>query len=379
MLTYADLFVFGIDKPQMANTFELQKDVPLAPFTTLKIGGKARFFVRVEGEKTLREAFDFAENRELPIFVLGGGSNVLISDEGFDGVVLHIAFKGIISSEFQAPSSELNTDSNSEPETGRSKLITVGAGEDWDDFVAYCVEKGLAGIECLSGIPGFVGGTPVQNVGAYGQEVAETIMSVRCFDRESRQFVKLENGDCGFSYRSSIFNSVARERYIVLNVTFALRRDGKPKIIYEDLLELFAGQSPSLAETRDAVLQIRRAKSMVIDPNDINSRSAGSFFKNPIVSPKKLASLASVFGDMPYFSVNESNVKIPAAWLIEKAGFHKGMRRGPAGISNKHTLALVNFENASAADILDLKTSIQAAVNSKFGIMLQPEPVFIGF
>src|SRR5438128_1035669 len=199
-------------------TILLQEKVILAPYTTLKIGGKARFFVRAESEQALCEAFDFAQGRDLPIFVLGGGSNVLISDNGFDGLVLQVALKGVQSSEFGVQSSEMKTASESEPGTlnselrpnselgtMNSELITVGAGEAWDEFVAYCVERDLAGIECLSGIPGFVGGTPVQNVGAYGQEVSETIVSVRCFDRKSKEFVVLTNSECGFSYRTSIF------------------------------------------------------------------------------------------------------------------------------------------------------------------------------
>src|SRR5207244_8392381 len=225
-------------------TILLQEKVILAPYTTLKIGGKARFFVRAESEQALCEAFDFAQRRDLPIFVLGGGSNVLISDNGFDGLVLQVALKGIRQSsefqvpsselkkgsEFQIPSSELREKSDSELGTRNLELITVGAGEDWDEFVAPCVERDLAGAECLSGIPGFVGGTPVQNVGAYGQEVSETIIKVRVFDRKSKEILELTNYDCKFTYRTSIFNSTEKNRFIVLAVTYDLTPNGYPKM-----------------------------------------------------------------------------------------------------------------------------------------------------
>lgn len=339
--------------------------VSLAPLTTFKIGGEARYFFRAEIEEDIAEAFALAEGKGLPIFILGGGSNVLISDAGFDGLVLQI---GIRSSEFEA---------GAEPGTRNSELISVGSGEDWDAFVAYCVENDLAGVECLSGIPGFVGGTPVQNVGAYGQEVAETIVSVRCFDREEKIFVDLKNVDCGFSYRTSIFNSTHRDRYIVASVIFDLKKGGEPKIVYKDLVEHFVGH-PTLKEVRDSVLKIRRSKSMVIDAADPNSRSAGSFFKNPIVTREKLDDLISKLGSVPSFPFGD-DAKVPAAWLIEKAGFPKGFVLGNAGISSNHSLALINRGDASASDIIRLKERIEGEVEAKFGIRLRPEPVMIGF
>lgn len=358
----------------MKKTFEIQENVRLAPFTTLKIGGNARYFVRAENEEQVLKAVEFADKNSLPLFVLGGGSNVLISDKGFDGLVLQIG----ISSEFRVPSSELKPVLNPEPGTLNSELIGVGAGEDWDGFVAYCVENNLAGVECLSGIPGFVGGTPVQNVGAYGQEVAETIVNVRCLDRTTREFVTLSNADCGFTYRASIFNSTHRDRFIVLSVTFALRQNGGAKIVYKDLIEHFGGIQPSLGDVRDAVLLIRRAKSMVIDPDDPNSKSAGSFFKNPIVERDKLEKIQILFEHVPYFDLVEK-VKIPAAWLIDSAGFHKGFAMNNVGISANHTLALINRGGATATELIVLKERIQEAVDVKFGIDLEPEPVFIGF
>ena len=364
--------------------FILQENVLLAPYTTLKIGGNARYFVRAETEDAVSQALVFAENRGLPIFVLGGGTNVLIADAGFDGLVLQIALKGMVLSEQGAAATGLNVAFKNPvataPGSDTSTLIfiTAKAGEDWDDFVAYCVENNLAGVECLSGIPGFVGGTPVQNVGAYGQEVSETIVSVRCFDRTQKKIVTLTNAECGFTYRTSIFSSNMRDRYIVLSVTFALKKGGQPKIVYKDLIERFDGRQPSLTEVRSAVLQIRRSKSMVIDADDPNSQSAGSFFKNPIVSKEKLAELRIGYEDIPSFNFGVS-VKIPAAWLIENAGFGKGFTLGHAGISTNHTLAIINRGDASAAEILSLKDAIQQAVEINFGILLQPEPVFVGF
>lgn len=336
---------------------DVRQNVPLAGLTTLKIGGNARFFVVAETEGHIAEAFEFASDQDLALFVLGGGSNVLISDKGFDGLVLQVALKGI---------------------TTDDATITAAAGENWDEFVAYCVQNNLAGVECLSGIPGFVGGTPVQNVGAYGQEVSEAIVAVRCFDRETREFVTLSNSDCGFTYRKSIFNSTTRDRYIVLSVTFALQPDGEAKVVYKDLLEHFKGHQPTLSETRDAVLAIRRSKSMVIDETDPNSKSAGSFFKNPVVEREKLDKIRNGFEHVPSFDFGDK-VKIPAAWLIENAGFSKGFALGNAGISTNHTLALVNRGNASAGEMLSLKNEIQTAVEAKFGITLTPEPVFVGF
>lgn len=336
---------------------KIEENVPLAPLTTLGIGGAARFFVRAETEEDVLSALGFALENSLGVFVLGGGSNVLVSDDGFDGLVLQIALKGIIP----------NTES-----------LTVSAGEDWDAFVEHCVDNNLAGVECLSGIPGFVGGTPVQNVGAYGQEVSETIVSVRCIDRTRNDVVELSNADCAFTYRTSIFNSTERERYIVLSVTYKLTVGGEPKVAYKDLLKFFDGKKPSLAEVRDAVLDIRREKSMVIDARDPNSRSAGSFFKNPVVEVSKLEEIRQSHENVPYFAFGDK-VKIPAAWLIENAGFHKGYKLGNAGISTNHTLALINREQATAAEIIALKGKIQTDVAARFGIEIVPEPVFVGF
>lgn len=337
----------------------IQEKIELAPLTTLKVGGAARFFVRAQSVNEVIEAVRWSAERKLPLFVLGGGSNVLINDSGYDGMVLQIGLKGI------------EVDGN---------RITVQAGEDWDEFVNYCVELNLQGIECLSGIPGLVGGTPVQNVGAYGQEVSETIESVCVLDRQSLQRRKLSNSDCQFEYRTSIFNTTRIGRFIVLSVTFRLNQDGEPSLIYKDLRDYFGDRKPSLSETRRAVCQIRAEKAMLVRQGGLDSQSAGSFFKNPIVSKEKLAEMYTTFGgQIPHYEANADQVKVPAAWLIERSGFEKGYVKGKAGLSTKHTLALTNRGNANAGDILKLKDEIQAKVYQTFRVELIPEPVFVGF
>ena len=344
----------------------IKENVSLAEYTTLGIGGKARFFFQAVQENEIIEVLRFADENTLKVFILGGGSNILIADEGFDGLVLQIALKGIY------------------VEPAEKTFVTASAGEDWDAFCEFCVARNLQGVECLSGIPGLVGGTPVQNVGGYGQEVSETIISVRVYDCLENRIVDLPNKDCGFAYRTSIFNSSQKNRYVVTAVTFALEPNGKPKIVYKDLREFFGDKTPGLQETRDAVIKIRAAKSMVIDRSDPNSKSAGSFFKNPIVTKEKYAEVAKCAADhgiemVPFFKADADNLKIPAAWLIENSGFHKGFSRGNAGISSRHTLAIINRGGATARDILELKNEIQARVKEIFNVELKPEPIFVGF
>ncbi|MBX7174203.1 MAG: UDP-N-acetylmuramate dehydrogenase [Pyrinomonadaceae bacterium] len=330
----------------------------LAPLTTFKVGGAARLFVEAKTEDQLINTAKFCKENDLPLFILGGGSNVLISDQGFDGLVLKVDLKGI---------------------EKLGNQITAQAGEDWDEFVNYCVENNLQGIECLSGIPGLVGGTPVQNVGAYGQEVSETIEKVRVFDRKSEEIFELSNTDCKFSYRSSIFNSTEKNRFIVLAVTFRLNLNGKPKIVYKDLQNYFGKKRPTLIKVRDAVCQIRAEKAMLVRQGGLDSQSAGSFFKNPIIAKEKFEEIQAKFNEkVPSFPVGENSVKIPAAWLIENSGFARGFTLGNAGLSTKHTLAITNRGNATAAEILKLKTKIQETVKAKFSIELHPEPVFLG-
>ena len=343
--------------------FEIAENFPLAALTTFKIGGKARFFARATNENEVVAALNFAAENNLQVFILGGGSNVLIADEGFDGLVLQIALAGV----------------STFAEKDGTIYVTAQAGEDWDEFVEFCVEKNLQGVECLSGIPGFVGGTPVQNVGAYGQEVSETIVSVRVYDRKSKEIKDLTNAECGFSYRASIFNTTEKNRYVVLAVTYALSFGGESKIVYKDLQNYFANEKPTLRQTRKAVCEIRAAKAMLVRQGGADSNSAGSFFKNPIVSASKFAGIKKNAENMPFYKVDDENVKIPAAWLIENAGFGKGYVKGNAGLSAKHTLALTNRGNATAAEIIDLMRKIQAKIKEKFDIELKPEPVFVGF
>jgi UDP-N-acetylmuramate dehydrogenase len=343
------------------------EEVPLAPYTTFQIGGPARWFAEAVSEDDLVAGIAFARERQLPLFILGGGSNLLVSDAGFPGLVLRIAVRGIASTE----------------ESGRS-IISAAAGEDWDGLVAYAVAADLAGVECLSGIPGTVGGTPVQNVGAYGQEVSQTIVTVRAFDRKTGQFVDLTASDCGFSYRRSIFNSTQRDRYVVSRVHYALRKDAPPNIVYADLARYFAARkqtAPTLAEVRDAVRTIRAQKGMLLVPGDADCRSAGSFFKNPVVPASTLDSLALELKvekqSIPAYPAQQGEVKLSAAWLIERAGFAKGYALGNAGISSRHTLALINRGGASAGEVTALRDKVIAAVSSRFAVRLEPEPVWL--
>jgi UDP-N-acetylmuramate dehydrogenase len=343
------------------------EEVPLAPYTTFQIGGPARWFAEAASEDDIAAGVAFAGDRKLPLFVLGGGSNLLVSDAGFPGLVLHVALRGISSShELDRP------------------IVSAGAGEDWDGLVAHAVAADCAGVECLSGIPGTVGGTPVQNVGAYGQEVSQTIVTVRAFDRKTAQFLDLPASACGFSYRRSIFNSTQRERYVVSRVDYALRKNGPANFVYADLARYFATRnmtSPSLAEVRDAVRAIRQQKGMLIVPGDADCRSAGSFFKNPVVPVTVLDSLAQQLGverkSIPAYPAQDGEVKLSAAWLIERAGYQKGYALGNAGISSRHTLALINRGGASAADVLALRDKVTETIASRFAIRLEPEPVWL--
>jgi UDP-N-acetylmuramate dehydrogenase len=346
----------------------IQENVPLAPLTTLKVGGPARYFIQAHTIAEVSEAVSLTRSRNLALFVLGGGSNLVISDAGWPGLVLKIAIPGI---------EERTQDDKS--------LFEVGAGEDWDKFVAHAVSRNCAGIECLSGIPGSVGGTPVQNVGAYGQEVAGTIESVLVLDLKDGLVHELCNEACSFQYRTSIFNTSAQGRYIILRVTYALTPGGEPTILYTDLKKYFAGwgTKPNLADTREAVRQTRASKAMLITPGDEDSRSAGSFFKNPVLSDEQYQQLseraASKGLQIPSYPALQAQRKISAAWLVEHSGFSKGHGNGPVGISRKHALAIVNRGNATAADIVAFKEEIQAGVEQLWGVRLESEPVLVGF
>src|SRR3954471_6892089 len=346
---------------------KIQENIPLAPLTTFRVGGPARHFAEARSSEDVRQAVDTARANNWRLFILGGGSNLVVADSGFNGLVLKIAIRGI----------------DERTEDGK-RVFEAGAGEDWDALIARAVTRDCAGVECLSGIPGTVGGTPVQNVGAYGQEVADTVSSVQALDLQRGEVRELCAEACGFGYRTSIFNTSERGRFIVLKVSYALQPGGVPTLEYADLKKHFAAQSapPTLAGVRDAVRQIRHSKAMLIVEGDPDCRSAGSFFKNPIVdaaTDARLVQLATERGlTPPRFSTPEG-IKLSAAWLVERSGFAKGYARGAVGISSKHTLAIVNRGGASAAEILALKDEIQQRVAGTWGIDLHPEPVFLGF
>jgi UDP-N-acetylmuramate dehydrogenase len=343
---------------------EFQQHISLAAFTTFQIGGPARWFAEAVTEADIEAAVEFADARKLRLFVLGGGSNLLVSDAGFDGLVLHIALRGV----------------HHDGDT-----LSAAAGEDWDVLVARSVDAGLAGIECLSGIPGTVGGTPVQNVGAYGQEVSRTIRTVRAFDRTTRTWADLDNAGCGFSYRHSRFNQGPdRDRFIVSRVTYQLALNAPAAVMYADLKQHFKNQQiaqPCLQQVREAVLSIRLGKGMVVTADNPERRSAGSFFKNPVVPASHLPRVAAAanvpLSDVPRYPAGGEAVKLPAAWLLERAGFVKGYRMGAAAVSTRHTLALTNNGSATAADITALRDAIQSRVHDLFGISLEPEPVWV--
>jgi UDP-N-acetylmuramate dehydrogenase len=344
----------------------IQENIPLAPFTTLGVGGPARYFAEAATPDEVFQAVDWAHEKQLPLFVLGGGSNLLIADAGFRGLVLRPAIRGI-----------------AEVSEGGVALFTVGAGEVWDDFVAHAVDRNCAGIECLSGIPGLAGGTPVQNVGAYGQEVGETLRSVETLEIATGKTRRFEHVQCEFAYRSSIFNTTARGQFIILRMTFALVKGGAARLAYDDLKNRFAASNPTLLETRRAVREIRQCKGMLLVPGDEDGRSAGSFFKNPVLTTRELADLESRSLhrglSIPTFPALAARHKISAAWMVEQAGFPKGYSLGAVGISHRHALAIVNRGGASAAEVIALKDNIRRAVHDQFGIKLQPEPVFVGF
>lgn len=344
--------------------------VPLAPRCTLQVGGAARFFVRAQDEKTLVEALEWADRGGVPVRVLGGGSNVVIADEGIDGLVVRVGLRG----------------RRLRDEGGTDVELTAAAGEPWDDLVEHAVGRGFAGLECLSGIPGFVGASPIQNVGAYGQEVAGTLARVRVYDRITRQTAILTPDDCGFAYRDSIFKSVSPDRYVILDVTFRLRRGGVPTVRYPELAARLAKDGvpePTLVDVRRIVLSLRRAKSMVLDDSDPNRRSCGSFFLNPIVPTDDLPRIERRVGgsanDMPRFEAPGGNSKLSAAWLIERAGFTKGQRRGPVGLSSKHALAIVCHDGASASQVVAFAREIRDRVRDRFGVLLSAEPTLWGF
>ncbi len=370
--------------------------VRLAPYTTLRVGGAARAFVEARTGEELVELVAEADRDGEPVLVLGGGSNLVVSDDGFDGLVVRVSSRGV--------------DVRDE---GSRVVVTAQAGEDWDALVARAVAEGWSGIECLSGVPGLVGSTPIQNVGAYGQDVSQTVVGVRAYDRRTGEVLDLDAGQCGFAYRHSAFKEDLA-RYVVLSVTYALERSEKSgPVAYKELaarLGVEIGGRVALHEARTAVLDLRRGKGMVLDASDPDTCSAGSFFTNPILDGPEAAELERRAPGFPRWDMPGGAVKVPAAWLIEHAGFPKGYRRGPARISTKHTLALTNpgglrvtgFPSdpeglaagagpapsgpspasdggpATAADLLALAREVKEGVEAKFGVTLVNEPVMVG-
>lgn len=343
------------------------RDVSLAPRTTLGVGGLARFFWEVSREDELVDAVAWAHQRGLPIAVLGGGSNVVVSDEGFSGLVIQLSIRGIFR---------------------ENSRVEAAAGEPWHPFVLAMVSEGLQGVECLGGIPGLIGATPIQNVGAYGQEVSDVIESVVALDVARHKFHVFESRELAFGYRDSFFKSQAPGTFIVTRVTFRLTPGAAPRLKYAELeraalayREQQGTTELTLAQAASLVIELRRRKSMSVDSPDENSRSCGSFFVNPKVAPSALERLQQTLGDVnvPHYPEPDGTVKLPAAWLIEQAGLGRGTRRGPVGLSTRHTLALVCHDDATAADVVAFAHEVRATVRERFGIELAPEPAFWGF
>jgi UDP-N-acetylmuramate dehydrogenase len=348
-----------------------RSDVDLAPFTTLRLGGPARTLVTVYDESELVSVVRDADAVGEPVLVLGGGSNVVLPDEGFDGTVVRIAVRGLAGRR-----------------DGDRVLLDAAAGEDWEAFVATCVADRLVGVEALSGIPGLVGASPVQNIGAYGQEVAQTVTSVRAYDRPAGEIVVLDPEQCRFSYRHSTFKAQPG-RYVVLAVQFALAEgEESAPVRYAELarrLGVEIGERAPLAEVREAVLALRRGKGMVLDAADPDTRSAGSFFTNPLLDPAAAEALRARvrerLGDdvrAPEWAEPDGRVKTSAAWLIERSGFTKGAFDGPVGLSSKHTLAVVNRGGGTTADLRRVARSVRDGVHEAFGVELVAEPVVVG-
>jgi UDP-N-acetylmuramate dehydrogenase len=348
------------------------ENVSLAQYTTLGIGGPARHFAEVTSVESLRAGIAWATSHSMPLFVLAGGSNIVVSDAGFPGLVLRISIRGI----------ETSFD-------GDDVLVTAGAGEEWDKLVEMCVENRWAGIECLSGIPGRVGATPIQNVGAYGQETSESFVSLEAVDVHTARSIRMNREDCEFGYRASRFRGRDSGRFIITSVTYRLTVSGKPAIRYAELMRYLDERGirePAVTDVRQAVLEIRRDKSMVIDSNDPNSRSAGSFFMNPVVSQQEFdeinqraQNLASVNRQMPRYPMPDGDIKLSAAWLIENAGFNRGYVHGNVGTSARHSLAIINRGNGTARELRELAEQIRSRVREVFGVNLSPEPIFVGF
>ena len=324
---------------------EIRENVTLAPYTTFKIGGPARYFCEVESVDDLKNALKFSKENDLHFFILGGGSNILVSDKGFDGLVIKMGIKGM----------EFN-----------GELLTAGAGENWDGVVEQAVEKNLGGIENLSLIPGTAGAAVCQNIGAYGVELKDILESVEVLDAESGKIKTFSNNNCRFGYRFSVFKN--DNNLIILRTNLMLSKNSKPNINYPDLAKIFEDKKPSVSEIRNAVMQIRRRKLPY--PDELGN--AGSFFKNPEISETQFKNLIISYPDLKGFNSSKGLVKLSAAQLIEKCGW-KGKTCGNVGVSNKHSLVLVNYGKGTAEEIIGLAEDIKMAVKDGFGVDLEPE------
>ena len=343
--------------------------VGLASLTTLGVGGAAQWFGTLTSVAHVQEACAWAGDRGVPLTVMSGGSNLVVSDRGVPGLVVRVAIPGV----------QLARDGGD----GGVLRAMAGAGVSWDALVAEVVAAGGWGAECLSGIPGSVGATPVQNVGAYGQEVSQVIEAVEAVDRRTGALVRWPVGECAFGYRTSRFRSVDRDRYIITGVRLLFGSDAGV-YSYPDLTRALAARPagrPAPLDVREAVLGIRRAKGMVVDRTDPDTRSAGSFFLNPVIGRGLAERLPERTGGEipPMFPAEPGRVKVPAAWLIERAGGHRGMVAGRAGLSTRHTLAIINRGGATSDEIVDLAVSLKRLVVERFDVWLTPEPMFAGF
>jgi UDP-N-acetylmuramate dehydrogenase len=348
--------------------FEIKENHPLRSLTTFYAGGDARYYAAVSSEEDIVNALDFAKNRDIPVFVLGGGSNLLVSDQGFPGLVIHNVMRGF----------ESNQD-------GGHMVVSVSGGESWQELVDRCVAAGWQGFECMAGIPGTVGAAPVQNIGAYGQEVSETVIGVETVDIETGEVVVFGNEECGFGYRKSIFNAGEAGRYIVTGVDFRLTVNGSPRVRYRELAEkIGTDKDLTLSKVRDTVLNIRGEKGLLTGDGRESVRSAGSFFRNPIVTKGEFGRLEervmAAGGCREWaWPFEQGKIKISAACLIQCAGFIRGYRRGNVGISPRHTLIIINYGGASADEIAAFAADVQKKVVDEFGVLMMPEVKFIGF
>jgi len=368
----------------------IQENIQLAEYTTFKIGGPARFFCAISDETSLAEAVRFAQAKDLPLFVLGGGSNILVSDKGFPGLVIKMEIGCIKEQKLEArslkleekqeqsnipSSSKLQAPSSKLPEHGSkfpaSVLVSAGAGELWDGFVDWTVERGFYGIENLSAIPGTVGAAPVQNIGAYGAEASQAVSSVRALDTKSMKFVELANPDCGFAYRDSVFKR-ERGRYVITRVDFSLSKNGNVNTAYKDLREHFTRlqlTDPTIRQVRDAVIAVRWHKL----PDWKLWGTAGSFFKNPIVSAERFQELKAKYPDLPGFTEPDRRIKVSLGWILDKVCDVKGLKMGKASVYEKQALVLVAMSGTSAEEVVRLSQELMKRVRDKTGLDIEGE------